>query len=168
MKSLLSFCSILSLGPVRTVFAQAANGVTNTIVISPEFIDALAEEARTNHPALRAAEARADAAVWNAAAVRTWEDPSARFGVMGADREKRADDGDLMYGVEQKLPLFGKPQAARELAQAKAVAQRHEAAFRSLQLRRDLTRQLIKAALGDRTLELARSDLASNRDEAAK
>src|ERR1051325_9688965 len=80
---------------------------------------------------------------------------------MGADREKRADDGDLMYGVEQKLPLFGKPQAARELAQARAVAQRREAAFRSLQLRRDLTRQLIKAALGDRTLELARSDLAS-------
>ena len=52
--------------------------------------------------------------MWNAAAVRTWENPTAKFGVMGADREKRADDGDLVYGVKQKLPLFGKPQAARK------------------------------------------------------
>jgi outer membrane protein TolC len=144
---------------LRSVAADFA--ATNAVLISPGLIESLAEEARTNHPALRAADARADAAVWNAAAVRAWDDPTAKFGVMGADREKRSDDGDLIYGVEQKLPLFGKPQAARALAQAEASTQRREAAFRALQLRRELIRQLIKVALGDRTVELGRLDLAS-------
>jgi len=134
---------------------------TNTVVISPQFIDALAEEARTNHPALRAADARADAALWNAAAVRSWDDPTAKFGVMGAEREKRADDGDLVYGVDQKLPLFGKPRAARAVAQAEATVQRREADFRALQLRRDVSLQLFKEALAERFVALGRDDLAT-------
>jgi cobalt-zinc-cadmium efflux system outer membrane protein len=138
-----------------------AQPATNAVIISSELIDALAEEARTNHPALRAADARADAAVWNAAAVRTWEDPMAKFGVMGAEREKRADDGDLVYGIDQKLPVFGKPRAAREVAQAEATTQRHEAAFRAVTLRNALAKQLIKVALAERTLEFSRVDLAS-------
>ena len=140
---------------------MAVELATNSIRISPEFVDALAEEARTNHPALRAADIRADAALWNAAAVPTWEDPTAKFGVMGADREKRADDGDLLYGVEQKLPLFGKQTAMRNMAQAEAVTQRHEAHFRAHQLRRDLLKQLVKVALADRLLALRRDDLAA-------
>ena len=133
---------------------------TNAVIVSPQFVDALAEEARTNHPALRAADARADAAVWNASAVRTWEDPTTKFGVMGAEREKRADDGDLIYGVDQKLPLFGKPGAARAVAQAEALVQRQDANFRGLQLRRDLALQLFKEALAERFVELGRDDLA--------
>jgi len=131
------------------------------VVVSPQFIDALAAEARTNHLALRAADLRADAATWNASGVRTWEDPMAKFGVMGADRERRADDGDLIYGVEQKLPLFGKSQAIRDVAQAEAVTQRHEAMFRGVQLRRDIHKQALKVALAERTVELGRDDLAS-------
>ena len=143
------------------VVAVENPSATTAVVISPALIDALAEEARTNHPALRAGDARADAATWNAAAVRAWEDPVAKLGVMGADRAKRADDGDLLYGVEQKLPLFGKPQAARAVAQAEAQTQRHEAAFRALQLRRDLVKQLLRVALAERLLELGRDDVAS-------
>jgi cobalt-zinc-cadmium efflux system outer membrane protein len=134
---------------------------TNQVRISSPFVAMLAEEARTNHPALRAADARADAAVWNAAAVRAWEDPTAKFGVMGAERARREDDGDLLYGVEQKLPLFGKPQAARSVAQAEAMVQRRDAHFRAQQVRRDLLKQLLVVALSDRTLELAREDLAA-------
>jgi outer membrane protein, heavy metal efflux system len=159
MKSFLISCSLFVIGLARSVTADLP--ATNAVVISPVFIDALAEEARTNHPSLRAADARADAAVWNAAAVRTWEDPMAKFGVMAADRVKRADDGDLQYGIEQKLPLFGKPEAMRALAQAEALGQRHEAAFRVLQLRRDLIKQLIRVALGERNVELGVMDLAS-------
>ena len=144
-------------GELRVTNADA----TNAVVISSLLIDALSEEARTNHPVLRAGDARADAATWNAAAVRAWEDPVAKLGVMGADRAKRADDGDLLYGVEQKLPLFGKPQAARAVAQAEAQTQRHEAAFRALQLRRDLVKQLLRVALAERLLELGRDDVAS-------
>ena len=155
------------LGSVVILFAAFPSGaaeevaVTNAVVVSPQWIDVLAAEARTNHPALRAAGLRADAAVWNASGVRTWEDPTAKFGVMGADRAKRADDGDLIYGVEQKLPLFGKAQATRDVAQAEATTQRHEAMFRGVQLRRDLFKQALKVALAERTVELARDDLAS-------
>ncbi|HTD65226.1 MAG TPA: TolC family protein, partial [Candidatus Limnocylindria bacterium] len=161
MKTGFYLCSILIAGVARTVFGQVAADATNTVALTPPFIDSLAEEARTNHPALRAADARSDAAVWNAAGVRAWEDPTAKFGVMGADRSKRADDGDLLYGIEQKLPLFGKPQAVRAVAQAEAMTQRHSAAFRALELRSSLTKQLVKVALAERTLELGRVDLAS-------
>src|SRR5436189_3595448 len=133
---------------------------TNAIVTSPAFIEALAEEARTNRPAVLAANARADAAGWNTASVRTWDDPTAKFGVMGAEREKRADDGDLLYGVEQKLPVFGKLKAARELAQAEAITQRHETAFRAEQLRREVHRQLLKIALSEQIVELSQTDVA--------
>lgn len=139
----------------------AAEVETNAVVVSPQLIDILATEARTNHPALRAADLRADAATWNAASVRTWEDPMAKFGVMGADRERRMDDGDLIYGVEQKLPLFGKPQAMRAVAQAEAVTQGHEAMFRGVQLRRDIHKQALKIALTERLVELGRDDLVS-------
>src|SRR5204863_2415890 len=132
---------------------------TNAIVISPAFIEALAEEARTNRPAVLAANARADAAGWNTASVRTWDDPTAKFGVMGAERERRADDGDLLYGIEQKRPVFGKPQAARAVAQAETTTRRQEAFFPSLQLRRDLTLQLFKKALAERFVALSRDDL---------
>ena len=131
------------------------------MMISPQLIEALSQEARTNHPALRAANARADAAGWNAAAVRSWEDPTAKFGIMGADREKRADDGDLVYGVEQKLPVFGKPAAARAVAQAEATMQRREAALRGLQLQRDVTVQLLKQAVAERFVALGRDDLSA-------
>jgi len=73
---------------------------------------------------------------------------------------KRADDGDLIYGVEQKLPLFGKPGAVRALAQSEAMTHRREAALRALQLRRDLTAQLLKEALNERFVTLGRDDLA--------
>ena len=157
----------LLLGSVLIVLAAVPSGaaeevaVTNAVFVTPQWIDVLAAEARTNHPALRAAGLRADAAVWNASGVRAWEDPTAKFGVMGADRAKRADDGDLIYGVEQKLPLFGKAQATRDVAQAEATTQRHEALFRGVQLRRDLFKQALKVALAERTVELARDDLAS-------
>ncbi len=159
MKMFFVRCSLFVYICIRGVAAELP--ATDAVVISPQWIGALTEELRTNHPALRAADMRADAAVWNAAAVRAWEDPTAKFGVMGADRERRADDGDLLYGVDQKLPLFGKPAAVREVAQAEAMTQRHEAAFRALQLRNALTKQLVKVALTERTLELSRGDVAA-------
>ena len=157
MKMSLVSCILVSVLWDRAAAAEVA--ATNALVVSPQLIEALSEEARTNYPALRAADARADAATWNAAAVRNWEDPMAKFGVMGAEREKRADDGDLVYGLEQKVPLFGKPHAARELAQAEALTQRHDAAFRVHQLERDLHKQLLKTALAERVLELSRADV---------
>src|SRR5688572_16946522 len=109
MKSHFVGCLLFAVCCSRT-FSAAVLAETNAVIISPQFIETIAEAARTNHPALRAADLRADAALWNAAAIRQWEDPTAKLGVMGAERMRRADDGDLIYGVEQKLPLFGKLQ----------------------------------------------------------
>ncbi len=160
MKARLFFYSLFLVGSSGIVDAADGAG-TKTVVVSPQFVEALVEEARTNHPALRAADLRADAALWNAAAIREWDDPTAKLGVVGAERRRRADDGDLVFGIEQKLPLFGKPKAARAFAQAEAQTLRHEAAYRAQQLRRDLHRQLLKVALAERVLELSRTDVAS-------
>ena len=158
MKAIWVSCVLIGVNSVSTFAAEAV--VTHAaVVITPAYVEALADEARTNRPSVNAANARADAAGWNTASVRTWEDPMARFGVMGAERERRADDGDLLYGIEQKLPVFGKPQAARAVAQAETTTRRQEALFLTLQLRRDLTLQLFKKALAERFVTLSRDDL---------
>src|SRR5215204_5383977 len=100
--------TILILAVAKTVCASPA-GDSNAVPVTPALIGQLAEEMRTNHPGLLAAYARTNAAAASVAAVRTWEDPMARIGGMAAREEMRAEDGDLIYGAEQKLPLWGKP-----------------------------------------------------------
>src|SRR6185295_17619281 len=80
---------------------------TNTLPITTQLILQLAEEARTNNPSFLATNARVKAAELNAAAVRTWEDPTAMVGgsVFSDKGFDPAEEGDLVYGVEQKLPL---------------------------------------------------------------
>jgi outer membrane protein TolC len=132
---------------------------TNVVRITSAFVTALAEEMRTNHPSLYASRWRAHAAAENARTVRTWEDPTAKIGGMAAETAKRADDGDLIFGFEQKLPLFGKPQAARRVAEAGVDMElgRLEVQFQTL--RRDLAKALFRAALNDQAVDLGRQDI---------
>ena len=139
--------------------ASFANSETNAVQITPAFINALADEAQTNNPSLRAASRRVAAARANETSIRTWEDPMLRFGIMGGDRPKRMDDGDLLYGVEQKLPLFGKPQAERRVAKAEAQIVEAESLNKFQQLRRDIAEAVFRAALASRAVEIAREDL---------
>jgi outer membrane protein TolC len=133
---------------------------TNTVVVTPQFIIRLAEELRTNHPALLAAEARTNAAAANLAAVRMWEDPIARVGGVSARRDMRANEGDLLYGVEQKLPLFGKPQRARAVARAELATEQANATLQFQLLRRDLAKALFRTALAHHVVEIGQQDLA--------
>lgn len=132
---------------------------TNVVPITSALINRLVAEARTNNPALQAAHSRADAANWNIGAVRAWEDPMVRLGRMGARTDMRADDGDVLYGIEQKLPLFGKPQLARRVAEAEASVQLAEAGYRYQLLRRDVVKALMRAALAERVVEVGEQDL---------
>src|SRR6059036_1221798 len=93
---------------------------TNTVVITTDYINRLVAEARTNNPSLKAADSRVRSATLNAEAVRTWEDPTAMFGgsVYSSRGFNPSEDGNLAYGVEQKLPLWGRPKLARRVAQA--------------------------------------------------
>jgi outer membrane protein TolC len=135
---------------------------SNATVVSTELINRLVEEARTNNPALRAARSRARAASLNADAVRTWEDPMAMFGgsvfsPLGFDP---AQQGDLAYGIEEKLPLWGRPKLTRRVAQAEISTRQADLNFRVQQLRRDVSRELLATALAERVADVEEQDLS--------
>src|SRR5215510_1918513 len=83
-------CAMKFFGTILLASASFLNGrvadeakaaeATNGVVISTDYINRLVAEARTNHPSLKAADARVRSAARNAEAVRTWDDPMASFG----------------------------------------------------------------------------------------
>ena len=83
-----------------------------------------------------------------------------RVGGMGARRETRADDGDVIYGVEQKLPLFGKPQLARKTSEAEVAAGQASLDYQFQTLRVELSKAAFQASLTSRTVTLGYEDLA--------
>jgi outer membrane protein TolC len=130
------------------------------IQLTPAYINALGEELRTNHPALRASRAQADAARAGIDAVRTWEDPMLTVGGMFAEEVMRADDGDLIYGIEQKLPLFGRPKLSRAVAEAEWATEEAQADYEFQSRRRDLAQALFRAALAEQVVAIGQEDLA--------
>src|SRR5260221_14001397 len=106
-----------------------ANETNNAVVISTALINRLVAEARTNNPSLKAADSRVRSATLNAEGVRTWEDPMATFGgsVYSAEGFKASEDGNLIYGIEQKLPIWGQPKLNRSIAEAGASIKQAEA-----------------------------------------
>lgn len=137
---------------------HAAEPGRPAVRLESTYVQSLLEELRTNHPGLAATRSREDAARANAAAVRQWEDPMARMGGMIAREPMRAEDGDLVYGLEQKLPLFGRPAARRSVAQAEAAVAGAEVSSRFEELRRDLLRALYEMALTEERLLLLQED----------
>jgi outer membrane protein TolC len=143
------------------VTAQAA-GDGPPVVISSDFINRLVAEARTNNPSLKAADSRLRAAALNADAVRSWEDPS--FMVGGSAFSPRGmnptQTGDLDYGIEQKLPMWGRPGLSRRIGEAEASVRRQDLNYRLQQLRRDINKELLAAALAERVVDIGEQDLA--------
>jgi outer membrane protein TolC len=141
---------------------QAAEDATNAVVISTDYINRLVAEARTNNPSLKAADSRVRSATFNAGAVRTWEDPMAMVG--GSTFSSRgfdpAQEGDLAYGIEQKLPLWGRPKLTRRAAQAEASMRQADVNFRVQQLRRDISKELLATALAEQVVDIGGQDLA--------
>jgi len=133
---------------------------TNVIRLTPAYINELAEEMRGKSPALQAAWARTNAAAANVGTVRTWDDPMAHLGGMAARDDMRESEGDLMYGVEQKLPLFGKPDLARRVARAELSTETANAEYQFQVLRRELAKAMFRTALVDEVVVIAQQDLA--------
>jgi outer membrane protein TolC len=152
--------SVLLFGVVASGAAVESAAVTNGVRVTPEYLSGLAEEMRTNSPALQAAYARTNAAQAEIDAVRTWEDPMLRLGGMAAREEMRADEGDLIYGVEQKLPLFGKPRLARDVARSGLATEVAGAEYQFQTLRRELAKAVFQAALADQIVAIGEQDLA--------
>ncbi len=153
--------SILRINCARLEAVSVADG-TNAISVSPTVLAALFDEARTNNSSLRVAEARVTASSLGIATVRQWEDPKLSVGgVLPGPRRVGLDgEGDLIYGIEQKLPLWNRPRLSRDIAVAETQTKATEAAFREAQLRRDLTKALLRIALVHRTTGFITNDLA--------
>jgi outer membrane protein TolC len=139
---------------------QAAEDA-GAVVISTDYINLLVSEAQTNNPALRAADSRVRAAMLNAEGIRTWDDPAATFG--GSVYSSRGFDpkqeGDLAYGVEQKLPLWGRPGLTRRVAETEISMRQAEIGLRLQEVRRDLTKGLLAAAFAGRVVVIGEQDL---------
>ncbi len=164
-KCLLILSLALVMGPGKAGSVVSAAGAAEDsaeVRLTPDYIAGLSEVMRTNHPGLRALAARSRAAGHVIEGVRTWEDPMFKLGgVVATDRGPRLEEeGDLVYEVEQKLPLFGKAAAERRMASRESeVAQaRDEMQFQLY--RRDLARLLFAAAAAESTLAVGRRDLA--------
>ncbi|HEX7860162.1 MAG TPA: TolC family protein, partial [Verrucomicrobiae bacterium] len=132
---------------------------TNRNVLTPEFISELAEEARTNNAALWAARSRVTAAEENARSIPLWRDPEVMLGGMAAETMMREEDGDIMYGAEQMLPVFGKEKAAQRAARAEVPVEEADLEFQFQTVRKTLAEQLFKAVLTDELLGVAEEDL---------
>jgi cobalt-zinc-cadmium efflux system outer membrane protein len=130
------------------------------VLLTPQLINELAEEARTNNAALWANRARVVAAEENAKTIPLWRDPEVMAGGMIAEEAKRADDGDLIYGVQQALPVFGKEKALRNAARSEAAVEEADLEYQFQNLRKTLAQALFNAALADEVLVLSRQDLA--------
>jgi len=135
---------------------------TNVVVITTDYINRLVAEARTNNPSLKAGDSRVRSAALNAEAVRTWEDPMAMVGgsVFGSRGFSPSEEGNLAYGVEQKLPLWGRPKLTRLVATAETSMREAELNYRARQLRSEITKALVTAALAERVVEIGEQDLS--------
>lgn len=135
---------------------------TNGVLITTELINRLVAEARTNNPSLKAADSRVRSAEFNAQSVRTWEDPTALVGgsVYSSQGFSPSEEGNLAYGVEQKLPLWGRPRLTRRVAEAETSMREAQVGYRAAQLRTEITKALLMAALAERVVEIGGQDLA--------
>jgi outer membrane protein, heavy metal efflux system len=140
--------------------SSAGEPSAEVVQLTPAFINSLAEELRANHPALQAARAQAEAARAGVDGVRTWEDPMLKLGGMFAEEMMRADEGDLVYGIEQKLPLFGRPKLSRQLAEAEWAAEEAKAEYEFQWRRRDLAQALFRTAFASQVVAIGQEDLA--------
>jgi cobalt-zinc-cadmium efflux system outer membrane protein len=153
------YFALILIAAFAGIFSVPVFAETNATVVTPDYLSQLAAEMQTNNPALRAAAAMSNAAAAGVAAVRTWEDPMVMGGGMAAREEMRADEGDIIYGVEQKLPLWGKPKAERNVARAELAVESANADFQFQKRRVELAKAAFQAALADRIVAIGEQDL---------
>lgn len=164
MKSFYAVLLVIGSGLVQlSSHAQAESAAAvpaNAMAITSDLINRLLAEAQTNNPGFLAVDSRARAAASNVASVRVWEDPMFTVGdtLFSSRGFDAAQQGDLSYGISEKLPLWGKPALNRRAAAAEASARDAELDFDLKQLRRDITKQLIATALAERVAEIGEQD----------
>ncbi len=159
----------LPLSPTLFLFSLASSRLLaagppsdgGPIEVSAGFIDRLIAESHGQIPVLEAADARTAAANSAVTAVRIWDDPNASFGLWasGSGGFAASEQGNLVYGLDEKLPIYGRPELRRKVAAADASRELLAAGYETQKLRRDLAVALNTLALAGHEAALAREDL---------
>ena len=139
--------------------AASLPGAQEPQLIHETFLSALRKEAARHHPASASGNYKAVAAAQDVRSVRLWNDPMVGFGLMGASKMMRADDGDIMFGIEQALPKPGMFEAQRSKAEALGRAERQNSITTSLAAGAEGTRSAIEIALADESIRLQQSQI---------
>ena len=166
-KNMKSICPIFVIAAGLIQFQSRAEELpppaapTNGVVITSDLIAGLMTEAQTNNPSQLAAGLRVKAAAANVDSIRIWDDPMFMFGgaVFSPKGFAPSNNGNLIYGIQEKLPLWGIPKLNRQMASAQLSGRKAEADYHFQQLRRDVTTALFSAALDERVVEVDQQDL---------
>lgn len=130
-------------------------------VVTADLVRRLSEQMRERHPELRGLVEASRAERLNADGTRRWADPDMMLGgALYRYADMARENGDVYYGVEQKLPVMGKEKAARALAESNAVAAGVRVEARFAELRRDLAVKLFTAAAARSEAALIAADVA--------
>jgi len=99
-------------------------------------LEALRAEVRAHHPSVSAARARRAAADAGVKGVRLWEDPMVGLGFRAAEADRRHDEGDLAFSVDQPLPRRRLFEARKSVAAAErsVMAADEQSAILSLEV----------------------------------
>jgi outer membrane protein, heavy metal efflux system len=152
---------VILFAPLLGLRADESAPAPDPVEITADLIDRLVVEARGQNPALQAAAARTAASAAAVAAVRTWDDPTASFGLSAPTSRgfPSSQEGNLVYGLDQRLPLYGRPDLLRKAAAADASREQLAAEYEEQKLRLDLQVALNGLAIAGREAEIAEQDL---------
>jgi outer membrane protein TolC len=123
------------------------------------FLSELRAEVRRNHPSALAAQQRWEAAGASTRSVRLWDDPTVGFSALAADHDRRRDDGDLGFAVEQTLPRRRLYDALRDQAAAEQRARRAQLRGIEMNLEAELGQTALELALADESLSIQERQL---------
>lgn len=127
--------------------------------LNDEFLAQVRNDAARAHPAAVAGRYKAKAAASDVKAVRLWNDPMVGIGFMGASRMMRADDGDVMLGIEQSLPKPGMFEAERRKMEAMTRAEQEAARGSADAVGAEAAKAAIELALADESITLQQAQV---------
>lgn len=130
-----------------------------TRLLNDEFLAQVRNDAARAHPAAVAGRYKAKAAASDVKAVRLWNDPMVGIGFMGASRMMRADDGDVMLGIEQSLPKPGMFEAERRKMEAMTRAEQEAARGSADAVGAEAAKAAIELALADESITLQQAQV---------
>ena len=151
-------CSVVQLrwGFLCAVFLLDARASQS---LDDGFLAKIRSEAVHHHPSVAAAKQRVAAAAEDVRAVRLWDDPMLGFGVMAANRAMRADQGDIIIGIDQPLPKPGMFDAQRGKAESMRRAELENSRGSTFTAGAEAARAAIELALADESVALQQSEL---------